>query len=133
MGSNNLKRSSNSKECRLIANTIVTTAKYLLNKHPNIGLAVVGIFPREDEGKCKAAETVNAILQYNLPSNVFFVPPPNIIFNKHGTPNVRFYENDSVHLNPEGYMVLLDSSGHSSTCRINPTQSKEVLSHEQIC
>ena len=110
MGSNNI-RTGNSKECQRISNSIVSTASYLLEKHPRIKLAVVGILPREGEGKCQAARTINAVVKYKLPSDVFFVPPPNIISDKNGTPNMRFYETDHVHLNIEGYRVLLDSLG----------------------
>ena len=110
MGTNNI-RTSNYKECMSIANTITNTIDYLLGKYPNIAIAVVGILPREHADKCRAAVTINNILNFRLPSksNTTFIMPPAILYAADGTPNIKFYESDLVHLNERGYRVLLDS------------------------
>ena len=49
-GSNNI-RYGNSKICSKIANTILASANYLINNHPDIKLAVLGITPGENTTK----------------------------------------------------------------------------------
>ena len=50
-GSNNL--TNNSKNCTQIANTIIESVNFLLNNHPGINLAILGIFPRENSCNVK--------------------------------------------------------------------------------
>ena len=126
IGSNNI-RSNNHKHCQKIANTILSTASYLLDNHPQIELAVVGIFPRENDTKCRAATTINNIVSYKLPPRATFIVPPTIFSTRAGTPKPKFYETDLIHLNDEGYRILLDSLAsfintplHSQPCRVNP-------------
>ena len=116
-GSNNLNTGT-SKNISMTANTIIKTVNTLSDTYPEIEIAVVGVLPREGERKCQAARTVNDLLKFKLPTHVSYISPPNILFNRGGTPNTRFFYDD-VHLNPKGYRVLLDSLGPFIKCRIH--------------
>ena len=104
-GSNNI-RSDSSKECAKIANTILKTIHGLLDKHPALKMTVIGIFPRENITKCRAAAQINSLLAFKLPASVLFIPPPKV-FLEHELPNDIFFESDNVLLNYDGYEILL--------------------------
>ena len=107
-GSNNIK-SSNYKETAKIANTILATIMNMQSAHPSSELFVIGILPRENNAKCRAADTINDILMFKLPASVKFVRSPEVFLNSKGLPHELYFESDNVHLNRGGYEVLLNS------------------------
>ena len=123
-GSNNI-RSSNSKEASAIAHTILATITNIQSAHPSSELTVVGILPRENDAKCRAAEVINSILSYKLPASVNFIQPPKVLFSN-GLPNDIYFETDNIHLNLCGYKVLLNSI--RSQTSLKPDASPESMS-----
>ena len=108
-GSNNI-RSDNHKDCGKIANTILDTITSLTKSHKSLSnIIVVGIFPRENSVKCRAAATINSILEFKLPPTATFIPPPKIFSDVSGLPNDQFFESDNIHLNRSGYRVLINT------------------------
>ena len=109
-GTNNICTGS-AKESELIANTILQTAANLRTLYPSIELAILGICPRQNATKCRAAELINNKLKFRLPASETFVPPPNSLFDINGLPNIQFYKSDMIHLNERGYNILLRTIG----------------------
>jgi hypothetical protein len=107
-GSNNI-RHCHDKEAQLIANTIITTACLIKNKYPSCKLCVVGILPRQDHDKCRAANRINSIIEYRLPGNISYVAPPSVLYSHDGLPRAKFYEWDNIHINEKGYRALYES------------------------
>ena len=89
-GSNNLK-TCNTKEASTIANSILATIRNLQTMHPSSELCVLGILPRENNAKCRAAHTINNILSFKLPASVKFVPPPSVFSSDDGLPNSIYF------------------------------------------
>ena len=107
-GSNNLIK-NNLNNCAQIANTIMASVNFLLTNYPDINVAILGIFPRENSCKSQAATIINHMLQWKLPSLVTFIAPPKEFSTASGKPNIQFYERDMIHLNSKGYNVLLNA------------------------
>ena len=104
-GTNNIYTGS-SKEAEMIANTILQSVENLLASYPSIELAILGICPRQNATKCRAAELINNKLRYMLPASVKFIPPPNELFDINGLPNMTFFKLDRIHLNLHGYKLI---------------------------
>ena len=107
-GSNNL-RSNSSKETTKIANTILLSIANLQASHPSLELAVLGICPRENDAKCQAAEHINNIIEFKLPTSVIFIRPPKALYDRNGLPNSELFESDNVHLNLFGYKLVFNT------------------------
>ena len=110
VGSNNLRNGNNN--CMAIANTIIKSTVTIADANPAAKIIVIGILPRENISKSRAANTVNDILRFKLSSCITFVSPPDAL-TVGGGPNPVFFEKDRkgimVHLNRLGYKLLLDT------------------------
>ena len=87
----------------------MASVNFLLTNYPDINVAILGIFPRENRCKSQAATIINHVLQWKLPSLVTFIVPPKEFSTASGKPNTQFYERDMIHLNSKGYNVLLNA------------------------
>jgi lysophospholipase L1-like esterase len=129
-GTNNLTKGT--KRAKEIANSILQTVRSIINNFPSVNMAVMGVLPRREQEKSMQATVINNILKFKLPPNITFIEPPRALFGDN-TYN-REYFSDNVHLNPEGYKLLIQPLekfiGSSPTTSLKPAVTPPIPSYQ---